>query len=195
MTWLILRRLAQLPLILLVIYTVTLTLAWSIPGNPLENPEGRRPSPEVAEQMLRQYDLDSFPRFYVSYLDRVTGLRALRERMSGDAASRERAAAEAGIEIPSPPLFDFGPSLQYDDWTVNEIIAGSLPVSITLGGVAIVIATLIGVTAGVVGAIRPNSIADLATLLIALVGISLPSFVIGTVLLLVFGCLWWRFFR
>ena len=187
MTWLILRRLAQLPLILLVIYTVTLTLAWSIPGNPLENPEGRRPSPEVAEQMLRQYDLDSFPRFYVSYLDRVTGLRALRERMSGDAASRERAAAEAGIEIPSPPLFDFGPSLQYDDWTVNEIIAGSLPVSITLGGVAIVIATLIGVTAGVVGAIRPNSIADLATLLIALVGISLPSFVIGTVLLLVFA--------
>ena len=54
MTWLILRRLAQLPLILLVIYTVTLTLAWSIPGNPLENPEGRRPSPEVAEQMLNR---------------------------------------------------------------------------------------------------------------------------------------------
>ncbi len=187
MTGLIVRRLAQLPVILIVIYTVTLTLAWSIPGNPLENPEGRRPSPEVAEQMLRQYDLDSFPRFYVSYLDRVTGLRYLRDRVSGEIGERARAAEAAGFEAPSRPVFDFGPSLQYDDWTVNEIIAGSLPVSVTLGGVAIIIATLIGVTAGVIGAIRPNSAADLATLVVALVGISLPSFVIGTVLLLVFA--------
>ncbi len=187
MTGLIVRRLAQLPVILIVIYTVTLTLAWSIPGNPLENPEGRRPSPEVAEQMLRQYDLDSFPRFYVSYLDRVTGLRYLRDRLGGEIGERARAAEAAGFEAPSRPVFDFGPSLQYDDWTVNEIIAGSLPVSVTLGGVAIIIATLIGVTAGVIGAIRPNSAADLATLVVALVGISLPSFVIGTVLLLVFA--------
>ena len=187
MIGLIARRLAQLPLILLVIYTATLTLAWSIPGNPLENPEGRRPSPEVAEQMLRQYDLDSFPRFYTSYLDRVTGLRYVRDALSGDLAARRDAAREAGFEPPSRPVFDFGPSLQYDDWTVNEIIAGSLPVSITLGGIAIVIATVIGVTAGVVGAIRPNSPADFATLLVALVGISLPSFVIGTVLLLLFA--------
>ncbi len=187
MTGLILRRLAQLPIILLVIYTVTLTLAWSIPGNPLENPEGRRPSPEVAEQMLRQYDLDSYPRFYVTYLDRVTGLRYVRDRMGGEIAERRDAAEAAGFDAPEQPVFDFGPSLQYDDWTVNEIIAGSLPVSITLGGVAIVIATIIGVAAGVVGAVKPNSAADFATLVIALVGISLPSFVIGTVLLMVFA--------
>lgn len=187
MTGLIFRRLAQLPLILIVIYTVTLTLAWLIPGNPLENPDGRRPSPEVAEQMLRQYDLDSYPRFYVSYLDRVTGLRYLRDSATGDAVARDAEAAAAGFETPSRPVFDFGPSLQYDDWTVNEIIAGSLPVSVTLGGVAMVIATVIGVAAGVIGAVKPNSAADLATLVIALVGISLPSFVIGTVLLLVFS--------
>lgn len=187
MTGLVLRRLAQLPIILLVIYTVTLTLAWSIPGNPLENPEGRRPSPEVAEQMLRQYDLDSYPRFYVSYLTRVTGLRFLRDWSRGDIGAQRRAAEAAGFD-PSPrPVFDFGPSLQYDDWTVNEIIGGSLPVSITLGGVAMVIATGIGVLAGVIGAIRPNSAADLATLALALVGISLPSFVIGTVLLMLFA--------
>lgn len=187
MIGLILRRLAQLPIILLVIYTVTLTLAWSIPGNPLENPEGRRPSPEVAEQMLRQYDLDSFPRFYGSYLDRVTGFRFVRDWLSGDLSARREAAQAAGFEAPHRPVFDFGPSLQYDDWTVNEIIAGSLPVSVTLGGVAIVIATIIGVCAGIVGAIRPNSAVDFATLAVALVGISLPSFVIGTVLLMVFA--------
>lgn len=189
MTGLILRRLVQLPVILLVIYTITLTLAWMIPGNPLENPEGRRPSPEVAEQMLRQYDLDSFPRFYTSFLDRVTGLRWARDTLSGRAAETARRARDAGTEPPHRPVFDFGPSLQYDDWTVNEIIAGALPVSVTLGGAAILIALVIGVTAGVVGAVRPNSAADLATLIIALIGISLPSFVIGTLALLVFAVL------
>ncbi len=173
MTGTILRRLLQLPLILLVIYSITLTLAWMIPGNPLENPEGRRPSPEVAEQMLRQYDLDSYPRFYFSYLDRVTGVRWTRETLAGN--------------DPQGPVFDFGPSLQYDDWKVNEILAGALPVSVTLGGVAIIIATLIGVTAGVIGAVKPDSPADLATLVLALIGISLPSFVIGTLFLLVFA--------
>ena len=187
MTALIARRLLQLPLILLVIYTITLTLAWMIPGNPLENPEGRRPSPEVAEQMLRQYDLDSFPRFYVSYLDRVTGLRWARDSLSGRASSERERALAAGINPPDRPVFDFGPSLQYDDWTVNEIIAGALPVSITLGGAAIVIALFIGLAAGVIGAIRPNSPADLATLGLALIGISLPSFVIGSVALLLFA--------
>ncbi|USN98328.1 MAG: ABC transporter permease [Phycisphaeraceae bacterium] len=187
MTGLILRRLLQLPLILLVIYTITLALAWMIPGNPLENPEGRRPSPEVAEQMLRQYDLDSFPRFYFSYLDRVTGLRWARDTLSGRAAKTAETAKAAGLVPPHRPVFDFGPSLQYDDWTVNEIIAGALPVSATLGAAAIIIALGIGLTAGVVGAVKPNSPADLATLLVALIGISLPSFVVGTIMLLLFA--------
>ena len=68
--------LGALPLI--VIYTVTLTLAWSIPGNPLENPEGRRPSPEVAAQMLRQYDLDSYPRDEAGDAEPGPGLSAVR---------------------------------------------------------------------------------------------------------------------
>ncbi len=186
---LIVRRLLQLPLILLVIYTITLTLAWMIPGNPLENPEGRRPSPEVAEQMLRQYDLDSFPRFYVSYLDRVTGMRWLRDTLSGRAEHRATIARERGLAPPARPVFDFGPSLQYDDWTVNEIIRGALPVSVTLGAAAIAVALVIGLAAGVIGAIRPNSPADLATLAVALVGISLPGFVVGSLALLLFAVL------
>jgi len=141
----------------------------------------------VAEQMLRQYDLDSFPRFYASYLDRVTGLRWLRDTVSGRARREARDARRQGLTPPGRPVFDFGPSLQYDDWTVNEIIRGALPVSATLGAAAIVIALVIGLTAGVIGAVRPNSPADLATLVVALVGISLPSFVVGTLALLVFA--------
>lgn len=188
MTTIILRRLLQMPLILLVIYTITLTLAWVVPGNPLENPD-RRPKPEVIEQMNKQYNLDSYPRFYASYLRSATGLAWLTDTLSGRIARERALAAEAGQPSPPRPIFDLGPSLEYDDWTVNEIVAGALPISVTLGAAAILIALLIGLTAGVVGAVKPNSLADLTTLVVSLIGISLPSFVIGTVLLLIFALL------
>lgn len=189
MTTLILRRLLQMPLILLVIYTLTLILAWAVPGNPLEKGEGRRPSKDVEQAMLAQYNLDSFPRFYVSYLDSALGVRWVREGITGEASRRDAAAIEAGLAPPPRRVFDLGPSLQYEDWRVNEIIASSLPVSVTLGLAAIMIALVIGVGAGVVGAVKPNSLADVATLIIALVGISLPTFVIGTLLVLAFPVL------
>jgi len=189
MTGLIVRRLLQLPVIVLVIYTITLTLAWAVPGNPLENPEGRQPPPQVVEQMQRQYNLDSFPRFFTSYLRSATGLEWVLDTLSGQRASDAARAVETGSSPPARPIFDLGPSLQYEDWSVNEIIAGSLPVSVTLGAAAILLAVVVGVFAGVVGAVKPNSPADLATLAVALVGISLPSFVIGTVLLLLFAVL------
>jgi oligopeptide transport system permease protein len=193
MLTLIARRLLQLPVILLCIYSIALTLAWAIPGNPLENPEGRRPPPEVESAMKAQYNLDSFPSFYGSYLASVTGVAYAKDMASG-ALARERQAAEAaGQAAPVRRVFDFGPSLQYRDQRVNDIIAGSLPVSVTLGAAAMVIALVLGLSAGVIGAIKPNSFADLATLAIALIGISLPSFVVGTVLLTVFS-LWLGWF-
>lgn len=181
MTGLILRRLAQLPVILLVVYTITLTLAWAIPGNPLENPEGRRPDPAVAEAMLRQYDLDNFPKFYFSYLENASGLAWARSRLAGGDA--------AGGEAAQRYVFDLGPSLANADWRVNEIVAASLPVSVTLGAMAILIALVIGVVAGVAGAVKPGSAVDLATLVVALIGVSLPTFVVGAALLLAFAVL------
>jgi len=184
---LILHRLLQLPIIVGAVYTLTLILAWAVPGNPLQNPEGRRPPPEVEAAMKAQYNLDSFPRFYASYLDSASGLKWLRARLSGEHRRRDDEARAAGLAPPDRYIFDLGPSLQYKDRRVNEIIASSLPVSMVLGAGAILIALVVGVAAGVVGSIRPNSIADHATLTIALVGISLPSFVTGTILLLVFS--------
>jgi len=171
---LVIRRLVQLPIILAVIYTLTLTLAWAIPGNPLENPEGRRPPPEVVEAMKRQYNLDSYWTFYTSYLKNATGV----QYATDVANNRAR---------PDQPVFDLGPSLQYRDRNVNELISSSLPVSMALGGTAILLALILGVTAGVIGAVRPNSLADLSTLSMALIGISLPTFVIGTVLQVTFA--------
>jgi len=172
-TGLIVRRLLQLPLILIVIYTITFVLAWSLPGSAVINDEGRAPDAKVLEQIEKQYSLDNPLAFYVQYLDRVTGVRWVRLHLTGrgDEASY---------------LFDFGPSFKYEDWNVNEVVGSALPVSVVLGLGAILIAVVIGTLAGVVGAVRPNSLADLGTLVVALVGISLPSFVVGTVLLILF---------
>ncbi len=187
MIGLIARRLLQLPLILGVIYTLTLWLAWGIPGNPLENPEGRQPPPEVIEAMQAQYNLDSFGSFYGSYLASATGVTWLSEELSGEAARRAQEAADAGVAAPRRYVFDLGPSLQYRDIRVNTIITDAMPVSITLGLAAMLIAVVVGVSAGVIGAIRPNGLADVSTLILALIGISLPNFVIGTILLIVLG--------
>ncbi|MBY0308549.1 MAG: ABC transporter permease [Phycisphaerales bacterium] len=186
MTRLILRRLLQLPPVLLVIYTLTLALAWGVPGNPLERGE-RRPPPEVEAAMRARYNLDSFWGFYFTYLDNASGLRWARDRVTGGGERATTLAGEGAVARRAGPLFDLGPSLQYEDWRVNEVLWATLPVSVTIGGAAMVIALVVGVGSGVVGAARPNSGLDLATLLLALVGISLPSFVTGTLLQTVFS--------
>ena len=166
MSALILRRLLQLPIILLVIYTVTFSLAWLIPGNPLEK-EGRRPPEEIVNAMREQYKLDSPWSFYWDYLGKASGVSWM-------------------IGAHDRP-FDLGPSLTHENWGVGEILSAGLPVSITLGLAAILLACIIGMTAGVLGAVKPGSWIDFGTLMIALIGISLPSFVVGTLLLVVFG--------
>ena len=57
MTRMLVSRLLQLPFIVLAVYTVTFLLAWMVPGNPLENPEGRRPPPEIVAAMQRRFQL------------------------------------------------------------------------------------------------------------------------------------------
>lgn len=187
MTGLVLRRLAQLPLILFLIYTITLVLAWAVPGSPLDRGEGRRPPPEVIAAMQRQYRLDSFWNFYWSYLDRASGCKYLRDSTSS--ARRNNSANPDAAAQPSRRVFDLGPSLLYRDRSVNEIIAASLPVSVSLGLAAILLAMVVGLGAGVASAWRPGSLVDRSALFVALVGISLPNFVVGTVLLLVFPVL------
>lgn len=157
MTRLILNRLLQLPLTIGLVFVITFALTWLIPGNPIERPEGQRPPAEVQQAMLRQYNLHSPWAFAGGYLKGVL--------LKGD----------------------FGPSLQYRDQRVNELIASGLPVSMMLGAAALVVALLLGLTVGMIGVIRPGSILDLASLLVALVGVSLPIFVTGSVLLVVFG--------
>ena len=82
---------------------------------------------------------------------------------------------------------DFGPSFKYSGRTVNELIAAGLPVTAELALYAMLVALFIGISAGVFAAMRPNSIQDYIPMSAAMLGICMPSFLLGPVLILVFG--------
>jgi oligopeptide transport system permease protein len=83
--------------------------------------------------------------------------------------------------------FDFGPSFQYRDYTVTELIKTGFPVSLKLGGAAMLIALVVGVAAGCIAALRQNRAADYAVMSVAMTGISIPSFVMAPLLILLFA--------
>ncbi len=82
---------------------------------------------------------------------------------------------------------DFGPSYIYRDFTVTQLIFQSLPYSLKLGSFALIIAVVGGVAAGVVAALRQNGVVDYALMSVATIGLTVPNFVVGPVLSLIFA--------
>jgi oligopeptide transport system permease protein len=82
---------------------------------------------------------------------------------------------------------DFGPSFKYRDFTVTELIATGFPASLRVGGSAILLAVLIGVSLGTLAALRQNTGFDYGIMAVAMVGITIPNFVMAPLLTLVFG--------
>jgi oligopeptide transport system permease protein len=82
---------------------------------------------------------------------------------------------------------DLGPSFQYPSRSVNEIIGETFPVSFELGAWALLFALVVGLAAGIVASLRPNTIQDHIPMGIAMTGICMPSFVLGPILILIFG--------
>ena len=113
--------------------------------------------PQIMANMLRAYQLDQ--PLYVQYFNYIWNVLHL----------------------------DFGPSYIYRDFTVTQLIGQSLPYSLRLGSFAIVIALFGGVTAGVIAALRQNGAVDYTLMSIATVGLTVPNFVVGPVLSLIFA--------
>jgi oligopeptide transport system permease protein len=82
---------------------------------------------------------------------------------------------------------DLGPTISYPDWNVAQVIRGTLPVSMALGSVALLLALWLGVIAGMIGARFQGSWTDFGLSIATLLGISLPNFVIGSALLMFFS--------
>lgn len=82
---------------------------------------------------------------------------------------------------------DFGESLKYQGQSVNEIIRRHLPYSATIGVLAYLLALAVGLTAGIVAALKQNSAFDYGSMALAMLGLSVPNFVLGPILVLCFA--------
>jgi oligopeptide transport system permease protein len=83
--------------------------------------------------------------------------------------------------------FDLGPSFKNKDFTVTQMIGEGLPVSARLGLSAILIAIIVGVTLGTFAALNQNRVSDYGVMTLAMVGITIPTFVTAPILTLIFG--------
>ena len=82
---------------------------------------------------------------------------------------------------------DLGPSFKYVGWDVSELIGVAFPVSLGLGVSALLIALFVGLPAGMVAALRKNTLWDYLPMGLAMVGICLPTFVLGPILIMIFS--------
>ncbi len=89
---------------------------------------------------------------------------------------------------------DLGPSYRYANWSVNDLIGSGFPVSLELGCWALVIAMVVGIPIGVIASLKKNSLSDYFPMSIATMGICLPSFVMGPLLVGVFA-LWLKWYN
>lgn len=88
-----------------------------------------------------------------------------------------------GLYLKSVLSFDFGPSIKKSSQTVNQLLSRGFPVSFELGMITLIVATLSGILLGIVAALRHNGIIDYLAMTIAVLGISIPNFVMATLLI------------
>ena len=96
-----------------------------------------------------------------------------------------------GKTISSTLRGDFGLSLRYQGQPVNTILKQAVPVSVALGLTAYLLALVVGIVAGTYAALHQNKRIDYVSMAIAMLGISIPNFVLGPTLVLLFGLTWY----
>ena len=86
---------------------------------------------------------------------------------------------------------DFGPSFKYPGRSVSELIMSGLPTTIELAMYSIIFALFLGVISGLVASLNPGKILDIIPMSISLLGICIPSIILGPILVLIFG-IWYE---
>jgi len=169
------RRAAWFALTLWLVVSVSFVLMRSVRGGPFSGE--RALSPAIEARLSERYHLD-WPLWkqYLAYVGPFDWSEHGATFLGGDGTRPFGGLLAA----------DLGPSFRYRDFTVNDILAQALPISATLGALALLVALALGVPAGILSAVRRGSALDLAVRLAATVGIALPNFVVAGLLLLVF---------
>lgn len=190
-----LYRLLTFPVVLLAVYTAAVLLVLAAPGDGLETGEKALP-PEVLQQKRIAYNFDR-------PVERGAAGQVPSPAHGAVAGAATDGADNAAAAVEPVPWWERCywiwprrlvwdqdlPAMQYDDWTVVDIVRAALPTSLQLGFFALVLALLLGIGAGFVSARARGSLLDHVALGLTLVGVSLPTFVVGAGLLVVCG-LW-----
>ncbi|MCA8980343.1 MAG: ABC transporter permease subunit [Planctomycetes bacterium] len=169
------RRLLWFAITLFVVVTVSFFLMRAVRGGPFDGE--RALNPAIEANLQARYHLD-WPQWkqYLAYIGPFN-LDDEGPRFLGGDGTRPWSGVLAG---------DFGPSFKYRDFTVNDIIGQSLPISAALGAIALAWALLLGLGAGVASALWRGTRTDVALRLAATTGIALPNFVIAGFLVILF---------
>ena len=168
------RRLIQVPIVLWILVTISFFLMRAAPGGPFD--QEKPIDPVIKQRMMEKYHLDKH--VMVQYYRFLEDLAPIHLR-------NKDGHFDPGLG------FDLGPSFKNKAMTVNEVIRLKAPVSALLGLAAVLIALLLGLGAGIIAGVRQNSGWDYASMTVAMVGLALPTFVVGPLLALTFG-LWWK---
>lgn len=197
----IVRRLLGAIPTLLIIIIMAFFLMRMAKGGPFD--QERKLPPEIEKNILAAYDLDK--PLLRQFVD-VNGF-VCSAFISGDHAGVAPEAAKLGLKYDGEKYVneqgrqtrcfggylgklmvgDFGPSYKYKDFTVAELIKDGAPVSAILGISAMLLAASIGLTLGTIAALRQNKLSDYSIMTIAMVGITVPSFVMAPILTLILG--------
>ena len=172
MTSFLLRRFGWFLATLWTVITLSFFLMRAVPGGPFDTE--RRLHPAIELNLAAKYHLD-WP-LWKQYAHYLGPFNLDQQGLLGD-----RTRPFGGVLTG-----DLGPSYSLRDYTVNDIIAQSFPVSVQLGLVALAWALLLGLSAGLAAALRPNSRLDVWLRIGATAGIALPNFVIAAFLIIVF---------
>jgi oligopeptide transport system permease protein len=177
------RLLIIIPMALLVV-SVTWGLIRLAPGTFYDTDKPLPPA--IRANIEKKYGLDQpVWRQYVRMLGNIT-CRTM------DADETTRNGIQFGLFGYRMKCLDFGDSLKYQGQSVNEIIRRHLPYSATIGLLAYILALIIGMTAGLIAALRQNSAFDYTSMAVAMLGLSIPNFVLGPILVLGFALgLYW----
>lgn len=176
MTRFVLRRLVWLVLTAWAVVTLSFFLMRAVRGGPFD---GERALSAAVEANVRaRYHLD-WP-VWKQYLQYVGPLNLDEQGAAfvGGDGTRVLGGVLSG---------DLGPSFRYRDLTVNDILAQSLPISLAVGAWALLVALAVGIPCGTLAALHRRSWLDLSLSLLASTGLALPSFVLGSLFVLVFG--------
>jgi ABC-type dipeptide/oligopeptide/nickel transport system permease component len=157
MTRYIVRRILFFIPVLFVIALITFVTMRTIPGGPFDFVGDKSLPPTVVANLEAKYHLDD--PLWKQFVDYLWGVVRL----------------------------DFGPSYRQRGRTVNEIISGTLVTSAELGAVSLLLSVIIGLPTGILAALKQNSIVDYVSTFIAVVGRSVPTIVMGPLLMWIFA--------